>query len=61
MIILNEDGASSDRSYYTKDARLRSAMEAALHDAGSISKNLQFLAVSRGSIVYIELKKLLRR
>jgi hypothetical protein len=45
MIILKEDGASSDRSYYTKDARLRSAMEAALHDAGSISKNLQFLAV----------------
>ena len=60
-MILKGYGASSDRSYYTKDARLRSAMEAALHDAGSISKNLQFLAVSHGSIICIELNKIFRR
>jgi anaerobic ribonucleoside-triphosphate reductase len=60
VLILYAAGASSDKSYYTKDARLRSAMEATLRDAGAISKNLQFLAVTCGSIFHIELRKIFR-
>jgi hypothetical protein len=58
VIILYAAGANSDKSNYTSDARLRSAMEAALRDAGAISKNLQFLAVTRGSISDTGLKKI---
>lgn len=58
MIILDAAGASSDKNNYTNDARLRSAMEASLREAGAISKNLQFLAVTPGSILRIELTKI---
>lgn len=58
MIILDAAGASSDKNNYTNDARLRSAMEASLREAGAISKNLQFLAVSRGSMISIRLNKI---